>query len=160
MDRRAFVTIVGGSIVVAPLSAEAQQVKVYRVGVLNQGAPPAPGSRLGSFATAMRDLGYIEGRNIVIDRRWAEGKNERYSSLATELVALKPDVIVADTTSAVIAAKRATATIPIVMVLPADPVGFGLVESLARPGGNVTGVTSLETHLIVKAVALLQSVGP
>jgi ABC-type uncharacterized transport system substrate-binding protein len=126
-------------LVLAPIAGEAQQAKIYRVGILNQGSPPAPGSQPGPFARALRDLGYIEGRNIVIDRRWAEGLNERYSSLAAELVALKPDVIVADTTPAIIAAKRATATIPIVMVTPADPVGSGLVESLARPGGNVTG---------------------
>ena len=98
------------NLVLVPIAGEAQQVKVYRVGVLNQDSPPAPGSQPGPFATALRDLGYIEGRNIVVDRRWAEGKNERYASLATELVALKPDVIVADTTPAVIAAKRATAT--------------------------------------------------
>ena len=135
-------------------------MKVYRVGVLNQGSPPAPGSQPGSLTRALRDLGYIEGRNIVVDRRWAEGKNERYSSLATDLVALKPDVIVADTTPAVIAAKRATATIPIVMVFPSDPVGSGLVTSLARPGGNVTGVTSIETELQVKGVELLHAVVP
>src|SRR5262249_58502337 len=104
--------------------------------------------------------GNREGRNMFIDRGGAEGKKECYSSLAPELVALKPDVIVADKTAAVIAAKRATATIPIVMVLPADPVGFGLVESLAHPGGNVTGVTSLETDLIVKGVEFLHAVVP
>lgn len=151
-------------LVLASIGGEAQQVKVYRVGVVNQGAPPAPGSPpgpiTGAFARALRDLGYIEGRNIVVDRRWAEGKNERYSGLITELVALKPDVIVADTTPAVIAAKRATATIPIVMVNPSDPVGSGLIESLARPGGNVTGVTSLETELIVKGLELLHAVVP
>jgi len=152
------------SFVLTPIAGEAQQVKVYRVGVLNQGAPPAPGSQPGpfmrAFMTPLRDVGYIEGRNIVFDRRWAEGKNERYSSLATELVALKPDVIVADTTAAVIAAKRATATIPIVMVTPSDPVGSGLVESLARPGGNVTGVAALETETIVKGLELLHAVVP
>jgi putative tryptophan/tyrosine transport system substrate-binding protein len=147
-------------LVLAPIAGEAQQVKVYRVGTLNQGSPPAPGSQPGSLTTALRDLGYIEGRNIVVDRRWAEGKNERYSSLGTELVALKPDVIVADTTPAVIAAKRATATIPIVMVHVSDPVGSGLVESLAHPGGNVTGVTSLENELGVKSVELLHAVVP
>ena len=147
-------------LVLAPIAGEAQQAKIYRVGILNQGSPPAPGSQPGPFARALRDLGYIEGRNIVIDRRWAEGLNERYSSLAAELVALKPDVIVADTTPAIIAAKRATATIPIVMVTPADPVGSGLVESLARPGGNVTGVTSLEADLIVKGVEFLHAVVP
>src|SRR5262245_8346514 len=144
-----------------PLIVEAQQAgKIYRVGVLNQGPPPAPGSQPGSFTTTMRDLGYIEGRNIVVDRRWAEGRNERYSSLATELLALKPDVIVADTTPAILAAKRATATIPIVMVNPADPVSSGLVESLGRPGGNVTGVTSLEADLIPKGAEFLHAVVP
>ena|SRR5213593_4663924 len=148
------------SLVLAPIAGEAQQVKVYRVGVLNQGSPPAPESQPGSFARTLRDVGYIEGRNIVFDRRWAEGKNERYSDLAIELVALKPDVIVADTTPAVIAAKRATATIPIVMVLASDPVGSGFVESLAHPGGNVTDVTSLDTEMSVKSVELLHAVVP
>ena len=96
----------------------------------------------------------------MVDWRSAEGNNDRYSSLAAELVALKPDVIVADTTPAILAAKRATATIPIVMVTPADPVGSGLVKSLARPGGNVTGVTSLEADLIVKGVDFLHAVVP
>src|SRR5262245_63553440 len=86
------------------LAVEAHQEKVYRVGVLLQGFPPALGSQPGLFIRSLRDVGYIEGRNIVIDRRWVEGKNERYSSLAIELVALKPDVIVADTTPSVIAA--------------------------------------------------------
>src|SRR5262245_10247795 len=157
MDRRAFITMVGGVILAGPLAAEPQQAKVYRVGVLFQGSPP---TRPSAFTGTLRDVGYIEGRNIVVDWRWAEGKNERYSSLASELVALKPDVIVADTTPAVIAAKRATATIPIVMVLPADPVGSGLVTSLARPGGNVTGAASLETELQVKGVELLHTVVP
>src|SRR5262245_511914 len=108
----------------------------------------------------MRDPGYIGGRNIVLDRRWAEGQNERFSSLASELVALKPDVIVAETTAVAIAAKRATATIPIVMVWPADPVEAGLVASLARPGGNVTGASSLQTELQGKGVELLHAVVP
>ena len=145
---------------VEPLAAEAQQVKVYRVGVLLQSSPSAPGSPPGIFARALRDLGYVEGRNIVFDRRWAEGRNERFSSLATELVALKPDVIVADTTAGLLAAKRATATIPIVMVQAADPVGSGLVASLARPGGNVTGASNLESDLLGKAAELLHAVAP
>jgi len=96
----------------------------------------------------------------VFDRRWAEGKIERFSSLATEIVALKPDAIVAETTAGAIAAQRATATIPIVMVGAADPVGSGLVASLARPGGNITGVANLETELHVKGVELLHAVVP
>jgi putative ABC transport system substrate-binding protein len=148
------------SLALAPLAAEAQQEKVYRVGVLLQGSPPAPGSQPGILTRTLRDLGYVAGRNIVFDRRWAEGKIERFSSLATELVALKPDAIVAETTAGAIAAKRATATIPIVMVGAADPVGSGLVASLARPGGNVTGVANLETELHVKGVELLHAVVP
>jgi len=158
MRRIGLVVVFALSLVLTTIGGEAQQAKIYRVGVMNQGS--ALESNPGLLTKALRDLGYIEGRNIVIDRRWAEGKNERYSSLATELVALKPDVIVADTTPAILAAKRATATIPIVMVTRADPVGSGLVESLARPGGNVTGVASLEADLIVKGVEFLRAVVP
>src|SRR5882672_9687926 len=149
--------ILAVSLTLAPLPAGAQTGNVYRVGVLHQGSPPT--ARI-LFAKALQDLGYMEGRNLVIDQRWAEGKNERFSSLATELVALKPDAIVADTTAGAIAAKRATATIPIVMVHVSDPVGSGLVASLARPGGNVTGLASLETQLHVKGVELLHAVVP
>jgi putative tryptophan/tyrosine transport system substrate-binding protein len=157
MDRRAFLAMAGESILAARFTVEAQEVKIYRVGVLFQGSPPTIPLAL---TRTLRDAGYIEGRNIVFDWRWAEGKNERFSSLAAELVALKPDVIVADTTPGTIAAKRATATIPIVMIGPADPVGSGLVTSLARPGGNVTGVSSLENELHVKGVELLHAVVP
>jgi|SRR5262245_16400375 len=160
MDRRAFVTLVGGTILAGPFATEAQQARVYRVGVLVQSSPPAPGSPPGILTRTLRDLGYVEGRNIVFDRRWAEGKIERFSSLATEIVALKPDAIVAETTAGAIAAQRATATIPIVMVGAADPVGSGLVASLARPGGNITGVANLETELHVKGVELLHAVVP
>jgi ABC-type uncharacterized transport system substrate-binding protein len=160
MRRIGLAVVLALSLVLAPIAGEPQQAKVYRVGVLNQGSPPAPGSQPGTFWRTLRDLGYVEGANIVIDRRWAEGKNERYSSLATELVALKPDVIVADTTTAVMAAKRATTTIPIVMVLASDPVGSGFVENLAHPGGNITGVTSLDTDMSVKGVELLHAVVP
>src|SRR5262245_1171563 len=148
------------ALTLAPLAAEAQHGKVYRVGLLFQGSPPAPGSQPGAFVRALRNLGYIEGRNIVLDRRWAEGTNERFPSLASGLVALKPDVIVAETTAAVIAAKRATGTIPIVMVWSADPVDSGLVASIARPGGNVTGTSSLQTELQGKGVELLHAVVP
>ena len=160
MRRIGLAVVLALSLFATLLDVGAQQAKIYRIGVLNQGSPPAPGSQPGPLVRALRDLGYIEGRNIVFDRRWVEGKNERFSSLATELVALKPDVIVVETTPGVIAAKRATATIPIVMVGPADPVGSGLVTSLARPGGNVTGVTSLETDLQGKGVELLHAVVP
>jgi ABC-type uncharacterized transport system substrate-binding protein len=160
MNRRRFLRTASLSLLAAPLAAEAQQAKVYRVGVLLQGSPPAPGSQPGLLSRALRDLGYIEGRNIVVDRRWAHGKNERFPSLVAELVALRPDAIVADTTLGTIAAMRATATIPIVMVNVTDPVGTGLVASLARPGGNVTGVSLLATEAGVKGVELLHAVVP
>jgi len=144
----------------AELTAEAQQTKVYRVGFLLQASPPPPGSPPGFFGKALNDLGYIEGRNLFVDRRFAEGKAERFPSLAAELVALKPDVIVADTTPGAIAAKRATATIPIVMINVSDPVGSGIVASLARPGGNVTGVTDSGSELAVKGVDLVHDIVP
>ena len=145
---------------VAPLAAKAQQAKVYRVGLLMQGSPPPPGSKPGLLLVALRDLGYIEGQNLVVDRRWAEGKNERFLGLAVELVALKPDVIVAASTPGALAATHATETIPVVMVNVSDPVGSGLVASLARPGGNVTGGTDFGTELAVKAVDLVHAAVP
>jgi len=147
-------------LLLAPLAGEAQQVKVHRVGILMQSSRPIPSGQPGVFPAALIDLGYIEGQNIVFDWRWAEGKNERFPSLAAEVVALKPDVIVADTTAGLLAAKRATATIPIVMVQAADPVGSGLVASLARPGGNVTGAANLESELLGKGVELVHAVVP
>jgi putative ABC transport system substrate-binding protein len=109
---------------------------------------------------ALRDLGYVEGQNLVVDVRAAEGRNQRFPGLAAELVALKPDAIVAESTPAAVAAKAATATIPIVMMAVSDPVGSGLVASLARPGGNVTGVTDFGSELAVKAVDLLHTIVP
>jgi putative tryptophan/tyrosine transport system substrate-binding protein len=157
ISRRRFVTTASASLLASPIAAEAQ--KVYRVGMLFQGLPSAPGLS-GILVKTLSDSGYIEGRNIVFDRRGAEGKSERFSSLAAELVALKPDAIVADTTPAVIAAMRATTTIPIVMMNVADPLTSGLVSSLARPGGNVTGVADLATDMGVKGVELLHAVAP
>ena len=142
-----------------PLAGEAEQAKVYRIGVLEQASPP-PGSKPGGLRMGLRDLGYIAGQNFVFVTRGAEGKNERFPGLAVELVALKPDVIIADSTPAALAAMRATATIPIVMVNVSDPVGSGLVTSLARPGGNVTGVTDFGTELAVKEVDLLHTAFP
>ena len=95
----------------------------------------------GAFTRALHDLGYFEGRNLVLESRWAEGQNARFPRLATELVALKPEVIVADSTPGAMAAKGVTTVIPIVMVNVSDPVGTGIVASLAKPGGNVTGTT-------------------
>jgi len=114
----------------------------------------------GEFLQALKELGYVDGKNIGIEYRWAEGKQNQLSDLAAELVALKVDVIVARNTPATLAAKRATTTIPIVMVGPGDPVRLGLVASLARPGGNITGLSLLSTELTGKRLELLKEAFP
>ncbi len=159
---RVIALILALALLVAPPAVGAQSAeRMYRVGILNQGSPLPPESTPPwTLWTLLRDLGYIEGRNLRVDRRWADGKNERFPGLAEELVALKPDVIVADSTPAAIAAKRATATIPIVIVNVSDPVGSGLAASLARPGGNVTGGTDYGTDLAMKGVELLHALVP
>ena len=144
----------------APLAAEAQQAtKVARIGCL--ATNPAISTRLReAFVQGLRDLGYIEGRNLVIEYRDADGKAERLPALAAELVALKVDVIVASGTLAALAARRATKTLPIVFSPAGDPVGSGLVTSLARPGGNVTGLSSLGPELVGKRLELLKQAVP
>jgi putative ABC transport system substrate-binding protein len=163
MDRRAFITMVGASMLAAPLVAEAQQAaKVYRIGMLLTFSPEHPETRasLDQFRQAMRELGYVEGRNIVIEYRSAEGKIERFPTLAAELVRLKVDLIVAGSTPDALAAKHATVTIPIVVITMHDPVKDGLVASLARPGGNVTGSTFLGPELVAKRLELLKEAVP
>lgn len=132
------------ALLAAPLAAEAQPAgKMWRIGVLGGSPPTTPEAARPweALMQGLRELGYVEGQNLAVERRWAEGRAERYHELAAELVALRPDVIVAAFTPAVSAAKRATSTIPIVMAVAGDPVGTGLVASLARPGGNVTGMS-------------------
>jgi len=141
------------------VAADAQQAKVQRLGYLNFDSEGPPGHR-DTFRDMMRELGYIYGQNLIVDERWSDGRNERFPSLAAELVALKPDVIVAESAPAVIAAMRATATIPIVMVNVADPVGSGLVASLARPGGNVTGAATFGIETAEKSVDLMHVLVP
>jgi putative ABC transport system substrate-binding protein len=148
-----------------PLAAEAQPAaKVYRIGLLGGGSPPtAPeaASRLGEgFSQGLRELGYVESQNILIEVRYYGDRTERLPALAAELVRLNVDVIVAGGPPAPEAAQRATSTIPIVMVFHPDPVGSGLVVSLARPGGNVTGLSSLSPELIGKRVQLLKEAVP
>jgi putative tryptophan/tyrosine transport system substrate-binding protein len=145
-------------------AAEAQSpAKVYHIGWLTPQAyllnQPGGGNR-GTFIRAMNDLGYVEGRNLVIDFRYADGKNDLLPGLAAELVALKPDVIVAVTTPAASVLHKATTTIPIVMVQVSDPVGSGFVTSLARPGGNITGITDLGIDLTAKYVELAHAIVP
>ncbi len=147
----------------APPAAEAQQAKkVPRIGVLLTGSPEAPLTLavFGAFRQGLRELGYVEGQNIVIEERSAQGKVERFPDLAAELVRLKVDLIFAGNTPAARAAKQATSTIPIVVPVMADPVRDGLIASLARPGGNITGSTFLAPELVPKRLQLLKEAVP
>src|SRR5882762_3779733 len=148
------------SLTLAPLAAEAQQAgKIDRIGYLSP-SPAAANPLSEAFRQGLRDLGYVEGRNLVIEYRDAEGKSERFPALAAELVALKVDVIVASSTSAALAAKQATRSLPIVFTAATDPVASGLVTSLARPGGNVTGLSILAPELVGKCLELLKQAVP
>jgi ABC-type uncharacterized transport system substrate-binding protein len=162
MDRRAFITGVGGSILAAPLAVDGQQTgKVYRIGYLTVPSRETAQGVANSFQLGLRDLGWIQGQNVVVDYRFAESNVDRLPDLAAELVRLKADVIVAGANAAVTAAKDATGTIPIVMFLAVDPVGSGLVASLARPGGNVTGLTSTAgSEIFGKQLQILKSAFP
>ncbi len=163
MERRTFLATLAGGLLAAPLAAEAQpREKVPRVGYLSPGSSsdPARRRRFEAFRQGLRELGYVEGQNIAIESRWAEGKYDRYSALAADLVRLKVDVIVAVGGRATQDAQQATRTIPIVMSVVIDPVGSGLVASLARPGGNVTGLTIMASDLIGKQLELLKEVVP
>lgn len=136
MNRRAFIAT-ATAILVAPLTADAQQpAKVPRIGFLGNSTAALEANLVGPFREGLRDLGYVEGRNILIEYRWAEGQYERFPALIAELIALKVDVIVTAGTPASLAVKKATTSIPLVMVAVGDPVGSGLVASLARPGGH------------------------
>jgi putative tryptophan/tyrosine transport system substrate-binding protein len=160
MDRRAFLGTLAGGLVAAPLVAEAQQAaKIARIGFLSLNLAPNP-HLPEAFRQGLRDLGYVEGRNVVIEYRDAEGKPERFPALAAELVALKVDVILVGSTPQALAAKQATKTIPIVFIGTADPVGSGLVTSLARPGGNVTGLSNLAAELVGKRLEQLMQAVP
>ena len=160
VHRRDFLIAVG-ALLAAPLAAEAQQAaKVSRIGYLTPNVASNPRSS-EAFLQGLRDLGYVEGRNVVIEYRDAEGKLERLPALAAELVALKVDVIVAAAgTLAALAAQQATRTIPIVVIAVGDPVTSGLVTSLARPGGNVTGLSALSPELTSKWLELLKQAVP
>jgi putative ABC transport system substrate-binding protein len=161
MRRRDFLTLLGGAVAAASLAAAAQEArKVPHIGFLGNSTATLEANLLAPFREALRDLGYVEGRNIVIEYRWAEGNYERFPSLITELIALKVDVIVTAGTPASLAVKKATNSIPLVMVAVGDPVGTGLVASLARPGGNTTGLTSVSPDLEGKRLELLREVIP
>ncbi|MGA9201090.1 MAG: ABC transporter substrate-binding protein [Pseudolabrys sp.] len=159
MQRRAFITLLGGSAVAWPLIARAQQAaKLRRIGILSPELPP-PGF-LEAFRQGLRELGYVEGQNIAFEIRSAEGYGQRLAALANHLVELKVDVIVAVNTQSVQAAKKASTTIPIVMTRIADPVKSGLVRSLSKPGGNITGLSFTVDELSGKRLALLKEAFP
>jgi putative ABC transport system substrate-binding protein len=164
VNRRAFLSSALGATVLgafgAPLAAEIRGPKVHRLGALLQGAAQSSSGKAHPLRVAMRELGYVVGKNLILDVRWAGAQNDSFAGLAAELVALNPTVIVADSTPAALAAKRATSTIPIVMVNVSDPVGSGLVASLAHPGGNVTGGTDFGAELAAKSADLLHEIAP
>src|SRR5262245_2172881 len=159
MKRREFMSLVGGA-AAWPLAAHAQQAKLPTIGFLGQSTPAAESQRFVAFVQRVRELGWIEARTIAMEVRWAEGRAERAAEIAAEFVRLKVDVIVTVGTPQVAAAKRATSAIPIVFAAAGDPVGAGLVASLARPGGNVTGLSVLATDLAGKRIELLREAVP
>jgi putative ABC transport system substrate-binding protein len=161
VNRRAFLRIVPCALLASPLAVKAQQTgKVYRIGFLGNSTAALEANLVGPFREGLRELGYVEGRNVQIEYRWGEGKYERFPELVAELVALKVDVLVTAGTPAALAVKRATTTIPLVMVAVGDPVGTGLVASLARPGGSMTGLTSIAPDLEGKRLELLREAVP
>ena len=162
MERRTFLAMVPAGLLAAPLSAEGQQAgKVYRLGFLGITRPRARSAPYEALVAGLRELGYVEGKNLVIEERYADGRPERYDELAAELVALRVDSIVTVGMPAALAAKRATSTIPIIMAVSEDPVAAGLAASLVRPGGNVTGFTrDVGLDVMVKNLQLLKEAVP
>ena len=151
MNRRAFTTLLGGAAVVWPIAARAQQAgKVHRIGVLETISTTLNVANFYALREGLRQLGYAEGQNLVIEYRSADGRDDRFPGLARELLALKVDVIVTRGTPAAKAVKNATSTVPVVMMASGDPVGVGLVTSLARLGGNITGLSAIVGELSPK----------
>jgi putative tryptophan/tyrosine transport system substrate-binding protein len=161
IGRRQFISANGGAAATWPLAVRAQQTaKRPTIGYLNAMTPGVDSARTAAFVGRLRELGWIEGSNVTIDYRYAEGRSERLSELAAELVQLKVDIIVTSATAPIVAAKQATSVIPIVFAEAADPLGNGLVASLAHPGGNVTGMSILTTDLVGKRMELMRELIP
>src|SRR5215831_864764 len=160
MKRRQFIALLGGA-AAWPLAARAQQAgKLPTIGFLGSATPLVESQGVAAFVQRLRQLGWIEGHNLGIEYRWAEGRSERFAEIAAEFVRLKVEVIVTRGTASVIAAKQATAVIPIVFASVGDPVGTGLVASLARPAGNLTGLSNLLHDTATKRLELLREVVP
>ena len=160
MNRREFILLLGGAAATWPLAARAQQAKAATIGLLGTGSAAAQSQWTAVFVQRMRELGWVEGRNLTIEYRWADGRTERLSELANELVRLKVDVIVTHNTPGPLAAKQATSAIPIVFATAGDPVGTGIVANLARPGGNVTGLSSQSPDVAGKRLELMREIVP
>src|SRR5262245_27359373 len=159
MKRREFITLLGGA-AAWPLAARAQQAKLPTIGFLGAGTPSAWSQWVAAFVQRLHELGWIEGRTVAIEYRWAEGQSTHFAEIAAEFARLKVDVIVTAGTAPVVAAKQATSAIPIVFALAVDPVTTGLVASLARPGGNVTGFSIQSSELSGKRLELLREFVP
>ena len=159
MKRRQFITLLGSAAVCWPLAAHAQP-NTPSIGFMGNSTAALEANLVDAFRTGLRELGYEEGRNFVIEYRWADGKYDRFPTLVAELIAAKVDMIVTAGTPAALAVKKATTTVPLIMVAVGDPVGTGLVPSLARPGGNLTGLSSIAPDLEGKRLQLLREIGP
>jgi putative tryptophan/tyrosine transport system substrate-binding protein len=161
IERRRFMAVIAGGLLAAPRAAEAQQSgRVYRIGFLGGASQSGYVAQVEALRLGLRDHGYVEGRNITIEYRWAEGKYDRLPALAAELVRLTVDIIITHGTPAALAAKQATTTIPIVMAIVGDPVDAGIVNSLSRPGGNVTGSAFFYRELNAKRLEMIKAALP
>jgi putative tryptophan/tyrosine transport system substrate-binding protein len=162
MRRREFITLIGGAVASWPLAGRAQQERMRRIGVLSNPGPDDAEmqTRSAAFVQGLRDLGWIVGRNVQIDYRWSYGDADRLRSHAAELIALGPDAVLATSGVSILPLVQASRSVPIVFAQTIDPVGLGVVESLSRPGGNITGFTQFEYGIVAKWLELLKQIAP